>query len=259
MDLTDVAAAVREVTGGTVTAVDVAGHRGRSHVDRFRVHLAGGHTAFVKIALDDDAAQELAYEATVLSHLDGVHAPRLYGAGADPALIVIEDLSTAAWLPPVPDDLSSVWRALEAVRDRAFPELHVFGGLGGVSDRLPEPLAAAAGTVELRGYGLVHGDLGIDNTCLLDRRAVFVDWTEAFRGDPTLDQVTVAIDLSMAAGRRIVPPDVRDLGAWLALVAGLLLDAAERPPLQTPRGAEVRRLQAEAGTFTLGWAMDEVS
>ena len=88
-----------------------------------------------------------------------------------------------------------------------------------------------------------------------DGQTLLVDWSDAYIGNGEMDLVTIAMDVAHSEGRRVDPP-VDDLAAWLAKVAGLLLQAAARPAWSGPGGAQVRAQQAELSVTAVAWAMD---
>ena len=240
------------------------------------VTLADGRTAFLK-SVDpgcppgDALLEDLGHERDVLLAAAGNptaarYAPRVVASGDDPVpLLLLEDLSAAAWPPPYPADLASLVSALDALAAVAPPAsltaLADEAGAGGSWHRIaaePGPFLALAtidaawlrhslpalieaeARVRLAGDQLVHGDLWYANLCFAPRGPVVVDWGSAMRGDATLDRATVAMDLVLT-GRDPAPLEVPDLPAWLAFLGGHLAREATEPlPPTVADGSSLR-------------------
>ncbi len=184
------------------------------------LHLADGRCVFLKAAApgtprDDPVVEDLVGEIAVLEAVAtstaAPHVPRVVASEATPLpLALLEDLSSASWPPPYPDDrlgiVDDAWLA------RALPSL-----------------AAAEAEVDLAGGDLVHGDLWYANLCVAERGPVIVDWGSAMRGNARLDRATVAWDL-VVAGRDPGPLAFDGLAAWLALLTGNQAVQAVLPP-----------------------------
>jgi hypothetical protein len=75
--------------------------RGYTTNQRWLVGLEGGGTAFVKAAVNDDTAESLRIEHRMYATLSTDFMPSLVGwDGADPPVLVLEDLAGARWPPP---------------------------------------------------------------------------------------------------------------------------------------------------------------
>lgn len=250
---------LREVVAGTAPAW------------RVRLDVAGVGTVFAKVADGGPWAETaVAEEALLLEALHRSrrqrHVPPLLAADPDGAVpwLVLPDLAGASWPPPWPDDLAPVWQAVDRLAATAPPAwLEVVvdhdpwadGGGPAVDRSLAARLRDRAAGADLSGTDLVHGDLGAGNLAVVDGRVLVVDWSDAHIGSADLDRTTLAIDVAHASGRR-VPPPVADPAAWIAKVAGLLLDAARRPAWPGPGGARVRAQQADLARTAVAWARD---
>jgi hypothetical protein len=247
---------------------------------RWLVRLAKGGSAFVKAAYDEASAEWLCTEALVYQGVQGSFLPRLLAW--DGEVLVLEDLSNAAWPPPwsaeavaavraTLDDLAEVTPpaglpSLEHVRellvDTGWPAIEAdpeaFLSLG-LCDRewletaLPE-LRGAAAAVDLGGSSLVHVDIRSDNLCLRDGRAVLFDWNQASVGNPLFDLAEWLPSLAAEGGplpEELLPH--ADGAAFAAAFAGLWGARAGLPaPTWGPKLRELQRLQA--GT-ALSWAV----
>jgi hypothetical protein len=87
------------------------------------VELDDGRTAFVKLALDEMAAESLRDEHRVYSELDAMFLPRFLGWHDDEeTLLALEDLSDAHWPPPwQPGQIEQVLATLERVAATPAP------------------------------------------------------------------------------------------------------------------------------------------
>jgi hypothetical protein len=249
----------------------------------WRVRLADGRTTFVKHALTDDAAEWLRLERVLYESVHGSFMPAYLGFydDAGTTLLVIEDLSEAAWPPPWSKDrISAVLsclaelhatqppaglRALEAMRERlvgwgavaADPEPLLGTGLcsrAWLDEALPD-LVHAGETAELDGDELLHLDVRSDNLCFVDRGAVLVDWNLACIGSGRVDAAFWLPSLKLEGGPEpweVLP----EAGALAAAVAGFFAARAGLPP---PTGAPaVREFQRAQAAVALPWAAREL-
>ena len=254
---TDVAAAVG---APAVSAEPVAGGGYGTNTAKWRVELADGRRAFVKLALDDGAADWLRAEHRVYAQVDERFLPTLLGwrdAGGR-TLLVLEDLAHAHWPPPW--SRAMVERgprrpSTPSMPPRRRPDLPV---LEDARERLdgwplvaadPGPLLAtgvcsaawleaalpvlshASAAAELAGRSLVHLDVRSDNLCLDGERVVLVDWNLACVGNPLVDVVRVAPE----------PPP----RGWPGAVG-------DRPRQPRPRGADRRLLRVACRRASAG-------
>lgn len=246
---------------------------------RWLVRLAGGGSVFVKAPYDEATAEWLATEALVYQGVEADFLPQLLAW--DGELLVLEDLSGAAWPPPwteqavaavcaALDELAAVTPPaglppLENLRgllvDTGWPQIQAdpepLLSLGLCSREwleaaLPELLAAAE-AIELSGDSLVHLDIRSDNLCLRDGRALLFDWNQASIGNPRFDLAEWLPSLAAEAGP---PPEHllphADGAALAAMFAGFWGARAGLPaPPWGPKLREVQRLQS---AVALSWA-----
>jgi aminoglycoside phosphotransferase (APT) family kinase protein len=246
------------------------------------VELADGRRTFVKVALDENAAEWLRQEHRVYSAVEAPFIPELMGwHDGEQTMLAIADLSDAHWPPPwttgqienvraaldklhatpPPPDLPPIaaerdWlNGWELVAEDTEPILST--GLcspGWLEQALPILLETGR-TCVLAGEAFLHLDVRSDNLCLQEDRAVLVDWNLAHVGNPLLDIVAWLPSLKLEGG-----PDpwelVPDSEGFAALLAGFFASRAGLPPPATaPRVREFQRRQAE---IALPWAAREL-
>jgi aminoglycoside phosphotransferase (APT) family kinase protein len=246
------------------------------------VELADGRRTFVKVALDETAAEWLRQEHRVYSAVEAPFIPELVGwHDGKQTLLAIADLSDAHWPPPwASEQIAAVCAALDDLHETPPPD-----GLPRISDERDwlngwELVAEDAGpilstglcsadwlehalpalletgrTCLLEGEAFLHLDVRSDNLCLRDGHAVLVDWNLAHVGNPVLDIVAWLPSLKLEGG-----PDpwelVADSQGFAALMAGYFAGHAGLPPPPTaPRVREFQRRQAEVA---LPWAAGEL-
>ena len=248
----------------------------------WRVELADGRRAFVKVALDDTAAEWLRQEHRVYSAVEAPFIPELVGwHDGEQTLLAIADLSEAYWPPPwLPGQIDAVRAALDELHTTSPPrdlppiaaEREWLNGWELVAEdaealfstglcsqpwleaALPSLLETGR-TCVLEGEAFLHLDVRSDNLCLREGRAVLVDWNLAHVGNPLLDIVAWLPSLKLEGG-----PDpwelVPDSQGFAALLAGFFASRAGLPPPPTaPRVREFQRRQAEVA---LPWAAREL-
>ena len=248
----------------------------------WRVELADGRRAFVKVALDDTAAEWLRQEHRVYAAVEAPFIPELVGwHDGGQTLLAIADLGDAYWPPPwLPGQIEAVRAALDELHATPAPrdlppisaEREWLNGWELVAEDA-EPLLSSGlctppwleaalptlletgRTCVLEGEAFLHLDVRSDNLCLRDGRAVLVDWNLAHVGNPLLDIVAWLPSLKLEGG-----PDpwelVPDSQGFAALLAGFFASRAGLPPpLTAPRVREFQRRQAE---IALPWAAREL-
>lgn len=246
------------------------------------VEFADGRRAFVKVALDEAAAEWLRQEHRVYSAVEAPFIPELLGwHDGEETLLAIADLSDAHWPPPwTSGQIDAVRAALDELHATPPPpdlppiaaEREWLNGWELVAED-PEPLlstalcsppwlkAALPSLLEtgrsclLEGEAFLHLDVRSDNLCLQEGRAVLVDWNLAHVGNPLLDMVGWLPSLKLEGG-----PDpwdlVPDSQGFAALLAGYFASRAGLPPpAAAPRVREFQRRQAE---IALPWAAREL-
>jgi hypothetical protein len=251
---------------------------GYTAAERWVVGLAGGRSAFAKLATNANTTGWIRREWLVYERLRGPFLPGVLAyEDGDRPLLVLEDLSAGHWPPPWPKGLparvlrtlgevaatpppaglpplpsifadSPGWQAVAADR-AAFLAVGACGAAW-LARALPALLDAAA-RAPLAGPSLVHGDVRSDNLCLAGDRVVLVDWNWASVGNPVFDVAAWLPSLHAEGGPPPweVLPGEPELATWLAgyLAAGSMPGAgwasARVPALR-------RRLLASA----LPWA-----
>jgi hypothetical protein len=276
--------AVTRAVGANPVEWAAVASRGYARVSRhWRASLADGRGLFVKHALTPDAAAWLRKERLLYESVTGSFMPAYLGAYDDgeTTLLVLGDLSGADWPPPWSRDaVDAVLASLDELRATRPPE-----GLELLEARRddivgwshvaanPEPLLAtglcsrawleralpalvrAGEAAELDGDELLHFDVRSDNLCLVDRRAILVDWNLACRGNGAFDVAFWLPSLRLEGG-----PEPSELlpgaGALAAAVAGFF---ASRAGLAPPPGApSVRAFQRAQAATALPWAAAEL-
>lgn len=215
---------------------------GHTRAGKAQAILPDGAGVFVKWGAGD-ASAALLDELRVLSVVRGSFLPTVAGWSADPAVVVMEDLSSGTWPPPFPGDLEPLWAALASKADVTPPEglplleewpgsrhhwARVAGdpspllGLGVVTDAWLHAhladLIAAEESVPLSGTQLVHNDVFSGNMTFLGDRAILVDWATAAVGNALLDTAMAVLSLRSEGGPRVRLgfPDEPGFAAMLA-------------------------------------------
>jgi aminoglycoside phosphotransferase (APT) family kinase protein len=102
---------------------------------------------------------------------------------------------------------------------------------------------------------VLHFDVRSDNLCLIEDRALFVDWNHACIGNPVLDTASWLPSLEAEGGpapEEVLAPDTPGLAEIAALLAGYFCARAGLPEI--PQAPHVRRLQREQAGTALPWA-----
>lgn len=270
-------ARIRSVTGAAPSAfVRVAG--GYTPAVRWTFD-AGGVRLFVKVATTPVTVGMLRREAAAYTTLRADFLPAFYGWDDDDfhPLLIIEDLSRAAWPPPwTPKMVDHVLAAIAMMHGTAAA-LAPFAGLHGARDgnwaavaadpapflalRLATPawldrtlplLLDAEERCTTAGAALTHWDLRSDNICITPRGVKFVDWAEACLSNPELDLGFWLPSLAAEGGPspEQVLPDRPEVAAW---VAGFFAARAGLPPI--PDAPRVRQVQLQQLAPALAWAV----
>ena len=277
----------REVAEAVGGAKPVEWHRvvsaGYGRVSaHWRVSLADGRTAFVKHALTDDGTGWLRKERLLYESVHGTFMPSYLGAYDDgtTTLLVLEDLSGAAWPPPwSPQRVDAVLAALDELHATTPPDgvdsleakrRDVVGwdlvagdpepllatrlcSRGWLDEALPALIGAGV-EARLDGDELLHFDVRSDNLCFLGRRAILVDWNLACRGNGRFDVAFWLPSLRLEGGPEpweVLP----DAGPLAAAVAGFFAARAGLPP--PPGAPTVREFQRAQAAVALPWAARE--
>jgi phosphotransferase family enzyme len=273
---------IAELAGIPVSALEEVAGRGYTPAKRLLVTFEDGSTAFAKVAVNESTAEWLAAEHVVYSQVEGSFLPRFLGYDdAEPALLLLEDLSEAHWPPPWPEgSIAAVLGALEKIAatwpPHGVPSTEIYRQeiLEGwalveqdpgpflsyelcsrewLTETLPTLLESAR-TAPIEGESLLHFDVRSDNIALQGDRAVLVDWNWACIGNPLLDRVTWAPSLCVEGG-----PSPEELApecppGFPALLAGFWAARIGLPP---PEGAApgLRDLQLAQLRVVLPWAV----
>ena len=255
----------REVRGGYTPAA------------RYVVEL-GGERAFVKVATTPGTAMSLRREGHAYEVVQPAFRPRLLGWQDDETrpILIIEDLSAAAWPPPWRDEqvadaltrikaLHGSSASLPTYVDRhggresgwetvaTTPE--VFLGLGLVTaDWLTHALPAlieAEQACSIEGSAVTHWDIRSDNMAFSGEGLKLIDWSEACLSNPVPDLGFWLPSLCFEGGP---PPEAvlthaPEVAAW---VSGFF--AARAGLRDIPDAPYVRRVQREQLSTALPWA-----
>ncbi|MBX2798529.1 MAG: methyltransferase domain-containing protein [Myxococcales bacterium] len=269
---------VREVLGHEVAQAEAV-QGGYTPAQRWRVTLAEGGRAFVKVGTTPYTAQALRAEIAAYERLaPGPQvAPGLLGHADHPTrpLLVLEDLSDARWPPPWQegdlDRVRATVAAVEALPVSSWPPLDL-APLASSWRRIeadPGPflstrmcseawlqaalpvLRAAEARADTAPQVVLHFDLRSDNLCVRGPAALLVDWNHAGLGPAGLDLAFMALSLRLEGGPLpdVFAPDVGDHVAW---VAGHFAAAAGLPGI--PDAPRVRRFQSRQLRIALPWA-----
>jgi hypothetical protein len=261
----------------------VAGGGYGLNTSRWRVEFEPRGSAFVKVALDEDAAGWIRDEIRIYTSVRAPFLPALLGwYDARVTLLALEDVSEAYWPPPWrAGDVDAVLATLDAVAATRPPagllppleeERPRWNGWNAVAED-PEPflstglasrawlrealpiLREVGERCELGGDSLLHLDVRSDNLCFRGGTAVLVDWNLACVGNAVLDVAFWLPSLTLEGGPQpweLLP----DTAGLVALVAGFFASRAGLPlPATAPRVREFQRQQAEVA---LPWAAREL-
>lgn len=245
-----------------------------------RWHLTGidGATAFAKVGNTEEVSTCLRDEARIYQGVRGDFLPDFIGfdgSGERPVLL-IEDLSAAHWPPPWHEGaVELVLEALDALGSvefdaPSFSERHAgatrgwervasapdsFLALGAVTpewlDGALPSLIAAEQSLDVSPTTLGHYDVRSDNLCLVDGRAVLIDWNMACRGQRRMDVGFWLPSLEGEGGpapERVLPA-APDVAAW---VSGFFAARAGLPTI--PHAPRVRQVQQAQLAHALPWA-----
>jgi aminoglycoside phosphotransferase (APT) family kinase protein len=258
----------------------VAGH---THAEKWLVELHDGRRAFVKAGAEPSARAQIEHEASVLRSVSAAYMPVLYGAATvdDWSVLVLEDLSGAAWPPPYADRGEALLETVAQVARTPPPpglQRRPDGRpLGTYWQRIaanPEPvlalrlfsadwlaraqpiLDAAESLAQLAGDDFLHDDVWAGNVCYTERGALLIDWASPTIGDRNIDLAYALLSIR-ASGTKPPPIDFPEEAAYAALLAGANAYQVTQPTDKSIRHASVLR----AGwlhdlEFALDWASE---
>jgi hypothetical protein len=238
---------------------------------------AGSSRAFVKVATTLGTAMSLRREGHAYAVIQPDFRPRLLGWQDDETqpILVIEDLSAAAWPPPwrdeqVADALARI-RALHASSadlptyadrhggrepgwDSVANEPGPFLDLGLVTrDWLTRTLPAlveAEQACSIEGDAVTHWDIRSDNMVFTADGLKLIDWSETCLANPDPDLGFWLPSLRFEGGPppEAVLPHAPEVAAW---VSGFFAARAGLPDI--PDAPFVRRVQREQLSMALPW------
>ena len=247
---------------------------GYSKAAKWCATLPSGERAFVKAAEGDLAVRMARVEMNVYEHVSGAFLPRLIDAwtGGSRTVLVLEDLSSAYWPPPYPDDTGPIFGTLAAVAHATPPpglarletrpetpwdRLRELGVCApSWVDRAVEALVAAERAFDVAGDDLVHADVWSDNLCFAARGVVLTDWGAARVGSRWLDVGYALLSILVEGGN---PPavEIPDEASLAAFVAGSVLRDASAPlPAWAEPGSTLREEQRGYLVHALRWAAE---
>jgi hypothetical protein len=271
-----IAARVTQILGWAPTQWrEVRG--GYSPAARYVVE-AGSSRAFVKVATTLGTAMSLRREGHAYGVVQPDFRPRLLGWQDDEAqpILVIEDLSAAAWPPPwrdeqVADALAQIGALhgssaeLPTCADRHGADEPGWGsvaqapepflGLGLVTaDWLTRALPAlieAEQACLTEGDAVGHWDIRSDNMAFTGDGLKLIDWSEACLSNPDPDLGFWLPSLCFQGGPppEAILPHAPEVAAW---VSGFFAARAGLPDI--PDAPFVRRVQREQLSTALPWA-----
>lgn len=281
---------IERLLGAAVVQVE-SRESGYSPAFASRCVLANGRRAFVKAvspAQNPDNPAILQREIDAWSALpDDVPGARLLAGGDEGEWVVAAFEDVEGRMPPpwIPGDLQAVTETVEHV-SRITLDPHnplgtaeekyrgMFGGWrqlaadhDGLDPWAKEHLDGLVAledewAVAVTGDQLVHGDLRGDNILFAsDGRVVFVDWTDACRGNSLFDLVAMvpslvldgcgAAETVLADSPQMRTVDPRILAVMVAAISGYFLSRAKQP--SPPGLPTLRAFQAAQGRVCLEW------
>ena len=277
-----VLAAITTTTGSRPTSWQhvVAGH---THAEKWLIDLDDRRKGFVKAGMDGSARTQIEREAFILETVAATYMPRFYGAATvdDWSVLILEDLSGAAWPPPYPDAgaalLETVMQVAATQPPQGLRRRPDGRPLGTYWQRIaadPEPvlahglfpadwlesawpvLDAAESLAQLAGDDLLHDDVWSGNVCYMGRGALLIDWASATVGDHRIDLAYALLSIR-SSGAKPPPIDFPDEAAYAALLAGANAYQVAQPTDESIRHESVLR----AGwlhdlEFALDWASE---
>ena len=252
--------------------------KGHTAAETWLMRFESGKSAFVKHATDEQTTSWLKSERAVYEAVQGDFLPDLLGwDGGDFPILILEDLSHAATVPPwTQDAIERVFALLEVLARTKLPDTfrpltnypEPFDGWHQIAK---DPGAVPASSVwyrragsmrrcrrwsraeaaaDLSGDSLVHTDLRSDNIFFHRNLTMLIDWNWASRGNPKFDLVSWLPSLHTEGG----PPPWEftvDEPNLIAMQAGYLAHRVATPPHDNEL---IRRLQEKQLRSALPWA-----
>jgi hypothetical protein len=254
-------------------------HGGYTPAARWLVSY-GARTAFVKVATNKTTRRMLRDEAAIYACAQGPFMARFiaWEDHETAPVLIIEDLSRAAWPPPwsrerieavraaiaamhatpapgaprFADKLAPYMRGWSLVEEDPAPFLSLgLVSAAWLSQALPR-LVAAERACETEGEALTHWDIRSDNVCIGAEGAKLIDWAAACRSNPKLDIGGWAPSLAFEGGP--APEDL--LGAAPEVAAFISGYFAARAGLAAiPDAPRVRLVQKQQLSAALPWVL----
>lgn len=275
-------AAITSATGSRPTSWQhvVAGH---THAEKWLIELQDGRPGFVKAGTVGSARAQIEREASILDEVGAAYMPVSYGSAAanDWSVLVLEDLSRAAWPPPHPGRGAALLETVMQVaatppppgvrrrpegrpfgtywqRIAADPDLVLAHGLFSAEwlDEAQPALDSAESLAMLAGDDFIHDDVWAGNVCYTPRGALLIDWASASIGDHRLDLAYALLSIR-SSGVDPPPCDFPEEAAYASLLAGANAYQVAQPVDESIRHESVLR----AGwlhdlEFALDWAIE---
>jgi hypothetical protein len=251
--------------------------QGYSAAARWIIQCADNTSVFVKTGFTEDAKKWLRHEYLVYSSVQGTFIPQLldWDDDSDPPLLILEDLSPYFWPPPWNDARveavlaslenmhattvssppfevghSQMLRGWHQVEMNPNPFLNLELASANWLEKALPILVDGETHVDLIGSSLTHFDIRSDNICLVNDRAVLIDWNFARIGNPKLDLGFWLPSLHAEGGPQpeVILPDAGNIAA---LVSGFFACRAGLPLIpHAPRVRDVQRTQLKTA---LSW------
>lgn len=257
--------------------------RGYTSAVRGIVDFSEGLSLFVKAGVDEQTARWLRDEQCVYAGINAAFMPAMLGWSDGPSpVLLLEDLSGAAWPPPWTERMvAQVVAMLAQVRTTAppvglpslesmRPELASWSHVAAdpesflklsvcspawLEKALPTLLAAEKAAV-LAGDDLIHFDVRSSNLCFSGGRVLLIDWNWACVGNGAMELVHWLPNLHVDGGP--VPQGIMDANP--ELVAVMTGYWAHRARLSEPLpGSSLRKVQLAQLKAILPWCAHALS
>lgn len=245
---------------------------GYTRASKWRATLADGSTVFVKAADDELGLRMAGVELLIYEAVRGSFLPQVIDTWVSEsrAVLVLEDLSSAHWPPPYPDDTKPLFGALDELavatppaalrrlEERQATRWEDVRTLEVCSprwlDRAIGPLEEAERSFSAVGDELVHYDVWSANLCFAERGVVLVDWAAARVGNRWVDVGYALLSVRAEGG---TPPvlEIPNEAGLAAYIAGSVVREVTAPlPAWADPGSTLREDQRGDLVHALRWA-----
>ena len=245
---------------------------GYTRASKWRATLEDGSTVFVKAADDELGLRMAGVELLIYEAVRGSFLPQVIDTwvSENRAVLVLEDLSSAHWPPPYPDDTKPLFAALDELavvtppaelrrlEDRQATRWEDVRTLEVCSarwlDRAVGPLEEAESSFSATGDELVHYDVWSANLCFTERGVVLVDWAAARVGNRWVDVGYALLSVRAEGG---TPPvlEIPNEAGLAAYIAGSVVREVTAPlPAWADPGSTLREDQRGDLVHALRWA-----